>query len=65
MLNVWQVVVALGLILGMATSTFGQTARKMADLTLEELLNVRIVTVTRTGEGASDAPGVVEVVTAA
>jgi outer membrane cobalamin receptor len=56
---------ALGLILGMSTSTFGQTARKMADLTLEELLNVRIVTVTRTGEGASDAPGVVEVVTAA
>src|SRR5215216_1317909 len=38
---------------------------KMTELSLEELLNRPVVTVSRTTEGAASAPGRVEVITAA
>jgi outer membrane receptor protein involved in Fe transport len=46
-----------------AAATAQTLGEDVAALTLDELQNIRVVTVSRTSEGAADAPGRVEVVT--
>jgi outer membrane receptor for ferrienterochelin and colicin len=65
MRSVWRAVMPVVCVVSAASQATAQTGPDIADLTLEQLLNARVVTVTRTNEGATDAPGVVRVVTAA
>jgi outer membrane receptor protein involved in Fe transport len=56
----------LAVLLSVTSASAAQTPQeRLLELTLEELLNVPVVTVTRTSEGAAGAPGRVDVVTAA